>query len=1314
MKLNNLHSCNCLAGAAFLALAATLPAGADNYQSAVVSQSPVGYWRLDDTVQPPVLPIYAADLGKLGAAGEGTNVLDAIRGQPGALFESSATSYRFSNPGWVVTYLGSHVDVAGNTSLNPNGPFSVELWAKPSSQAPDLFSPVCSLDASENSNNSREGYIIYYDGSSTNWNFRIGGTNGYVGNVSGGTATPGVWQHIVATYSGSSVALYVNGAQVASGALTGAFVPNSTQPFRIGATTIPNRTFDGWIEEVAFYSLALDGDTIKEHYDVGSTNGTAYPAQVLSGGPVGYWRLGEPGDPAAPNLGTLGAAANGSYVYDAIPGQPGPATPAFAGFVTANKAVSFNGVSGYVSVPALNLDTNTVTITAWVMPNGSQNSRAGLVVSDAGTTAAGLTMDVVAGLGLSYNWNNDEAAYEWDSFLTLSDSVWNFVALVVQPTEADLYVVDSTNASDFTGATNYITHAVQDFEGVTLIGDDSGQTNFDGSICQVAIFNRSLGAGDVYSEYAAAVGNLKPQVFVSPAAPANTIFAGDAVTLSVDAGGTPPLSYQWYFGAAAIQGATNSTLTKVWAVSDTGSYSVKVANSYGTATSGAAAISVAAVSAPTVLQGPVSRTLYPGATLTMSVTASGGALYYQWQRSSTNISGATNSSFQVTNITAADAGTYSGIVSNRIGTASFGPVTITIPTPSAGSYEAVVTADKPEAWWRLDEAPGSTNLWDSMGRHDGYYTNVSGNPLTLGVPGALVNDPDTAVSFDGTSASYGVAPYSAALNTETFTLELWANSTSVNNFGSPVSEQFGLKGFFFAPSGPDTNFPSGWALLVDSGGQTFGVPSSASPKAISLGWTHLAVTYGGTDGMRFFINGQWDGIDYDDFDRNNAGPLIIGALGESSTAAPDEFFEGQVDEVALYTTELSPTRVQAHYQGRYGVNNKPIFLSSLVSQVVAAGTPVSFSATVAGSLPIGLQWEKNGAPIAGATTNTLTLTNTVLSDTATYQLVAANSAGSTNLSASLVVLPPPTFANVTNNLLLHLRFDGNYNDASGRGNNGTPMGTPTFVSGKIGSQALHYSTMTDTGESLGTVTNANYVSLGTPADLNLGTNWANGVSFSVAFWIRLPAGYVGGDLPFFGSATGSDNAQGFTFSPSYKLGGWEWCLDDGASSGDFDINGSNNSINDGNWHHLAVTFDSAAALGTTYLDGVQVQSDSLAGLGDFDSGNSISVGQDPTGLYPEPSSGDIDDLGVWQTVLTPLDVCTIYGAGANAGVSFDTVGQPKLGFLRSGNDLVFIWQSGTLLQASSLDGPWSPVSGATAPTATVTPGSGNNFYRVRM
>jgi hypothetical protein len=181
----------------------------------------------------------------------------------------------------------------------------------------------------------------------------------------------------------------------------------------------------------------------------------------------------------------------------------------------------------------------------------------------------------------------------------------------------------------------------------------------------------------------------------------------------------------------------------------------------------------------------------------------------------------------------------------------------------------------------------------------------------------------------------------------------------------------------------------------------------------------------------------------------------------------------------------------------------------------------------------------------------------------------------------------------------------------GRGNSGTPIGAPKFIQGQIG-QALRYNTTTNGN---GSVTTANYVTLGTPDDLHFGSN----TSFSVAFWVRLPESAHPGDLPFFASAINSANNQGFTFCPSYQLGGWQWSLQEivGVVTNNVDVNGADDSINDGFWHHFAATFDRTTATALTYLDGEQVNSTPIASLGTFDNLNPISIGQDPTGRYPE-------------------------------------------------------------------------------------------------
>ena len=99
---------------------------------------------------------------------------------------------------------------------------------------------------------------------------------------------------------------------------------------------------------------------------------------------------------------------------------------------------------------------------------------------------------------------------------------------------------------------------------------------------------------------------------------------------------------------------------------------------------------------------------------------------------------------------------------------------------------------------------------------------------------------------------------------------------------------------------------------------------------------------------------------------------------------------------------------------------------------------------------------------------------------------------------------------------MHLTFDGNLIDATGRGNNGTNeasggargLRTSNYVPGEYW-RGFYLSTTVS-----GSSTSANYVSLGVRPDLQFGTN----ISFTVSMWVQLPANYVGNDLPFFTDA----------------------------------------------------------------------------------------------------------------------------------------------------------------------------------------------------
>jgi hypothetical protein len=209
----------------------------------------------------------------------------------------------------------------------------------------------------------------------------------------------------------------------------------------------------------------------------------------------------------------------------------------------------------------------------------------------------------------------------------------------------------------------------------------------------------------------------------------------------------------------------------------------------------------------------------------------------------------------------------------------------------------------------------------------------------------------------------------------------------------------------------------------------------------------------------------------------------------------------------------------------------------------------------------------------------------------------------------------------------------------------------------------------------------------------------------------LPTNYLFGDLPFLSSAPNSYGNFGVTFAPSYQRGGWSWFLANNQTG--IGLYGPDNSINNGNWHNLVHTFARSGG-GITYLDGVQVNNTSIVGVGDIDSGLDFNIGQDGTGIYPEEGSGDIDDLGIWRRAISQGEAQGIYLVGQAYGRSFDTYGPVSISIKRAGTDIEVIWQAGTLLQADSLNGPWTPVGGASAPYYKFTPGTGNKFFRIQL
>lgn len=1272
-----------------LLLGAVSGARAD-YPSEVSSLGPINYWRLNEAGPVPA-PILATNQGTLGAIGNG-NYVNGTRGTPGALAGETSTCATFAGD-------NSRVTVPYDAASMGTTSFTIEGWVRPAvSPPPAGQSSLAAVLSCGHLASPRTGWLIYQ--AASGWNLR--GYNGVDANaainITGGpTPVAGTWYHIAATFDGSIARVFVNGVETAVSGSIGNYAANTDGVLSIGTRSDVAFPYNGDVDEVAYYPAALSAATIASHYQTGTSPSPSksYATLIGESSPAVYLPLNEQPYVAllAQNTGSRGSAANGSYNPNATIGD-GPLPPAQAGLDAGNKAPSFDGLTG-----SINCGTNAslggatdFTILAWVKTTATAR---GTIIQqrDVDTAVAGYNGEYKISANddgtVQFMLYKDGYQFDFASTGVVNDGNWHQVAAIRKGLEGQIYI-DGTLSGSATG-----TELKELVQGIrTFIGRDMRDfiDPFNGSIDEVAVFDKALTAGTITSLYATAMGqNLAPAMVSDPPVltPATTIYATTSFTITPDISGSLPMTFEWRKNGTVVGTSRDYTKSNV-SLADSGNYDVIAQNAFGSVTSSIVVVTINPAEPAQVTTGPVARGAYLGGGATFSVQASGTApLTYQWKKGGVDIVGQTSATLHLSNISAADVATYSVGVSNVAGGVVSSGAALTIRTPAAGSYEAAVAADSPIAYWRLGEKSGSTAL-DYAGGFDGTYTNVN-----LGQAGFSASDSDTAGGFEKALLSVVGVPVLDNFNytgaTPAFTLEAWVNFADfpgvqrVFSKGGP-----GFHGIGFGAQDANT------LRFTTYGVQDF---NQALPTALQAGtWYHLVgVSSGGT--MSFYVNGQLVGaITYTGacLAADGNPPFAVGRNGLGS----DEAVNGTIDEAAVYNKALTAQQVFAHYaQGRFGNNTKPAIVRQPASQSVVEGSSVTLNVAAEGSIPLSYQWAKGGTAIPGATSAQLVISGAGYGDAGNYSVTVTNPAGSTtSVDAKLTVLPPPSYANLTNGLVLHLRFDGDFQDASGKGNHGSPVGPPPFAAGKIG-QCAHIATSPGN----------NYV---TVADNSGELGFDETASFTVAFWIKYTARF--NDVPIICNAINSTYQLGWTFTD--EGGKIEYSLVSTANSGTYvadPVSGSP-QIDNGAWHHIVGVVDREQKLATVYVDGASAGSWSIDGLGTLVTDNLITIGQDPTGAYGS-ATFDLDDLGIWRRALSSYDALSIYNAG-QASQSFDVYGPVKMQIVRSATGTIVAWQAGTLESNDDLSNPsgWAPVAGANAPSFTIPTGGTQKFYRVRL
>ena len=184
----------------------------------------------------------------------------------------------------------------------------------------------------------------------------------------GNELVPGEWRHVVFVHDGTNDLIYMNGAQVASKAVSGT-MSSTTKPFGMGYNPIDGGNFlNGSLDEVLVYASALSAAQISALYTAQNS------APVVAPGLVASYSF---------THNALDATAFGNH---AVATDVAATTDRF-GF--GNSAYSFNGSSSHVKASnSAQLNSAYTTISFWVKPNSFPASGEVFLLSRCPTTAS--------------------------------------------------------------------------------------------------------------------------------------------------------------------------------------------------------------------------------------------------------------------------------------------------------------------------------------------------------------------------------------------------------------------------------------------------------------------------------------------------------------------------------------------------------------------------------------------------------------------------------------------------------------------------------------------------------------------------------------------------------------------------------------------------------------------------------------------------------------------------------------------------------------------------------------------------------------
>jgi hypothetical protein len=658
--------------------------------------------------------------------------------------------------------------------------------------------------------------------------------------------------------------------------------------------------------------------------------------------------------------------------------------------------------------------------------------------------------------------------------------------------------------------------------------------------------------------------------------------------------------------------------------------------------------------APFIFTQPANQTTGIAGSAAFNVVAGGGLpLSYQWLFNGVPLAGKTGLSLTLVNVQPTNAGNYSVLVTNAVGSILSSNAFLTVVTNCNAAPTGLVS------WWKAE-----SNVFDEVG---GNHGTLAGNTSYA------VGEVGQSFVLDGNGDAVSIGN-PTNLQLQNFTIEAWIKRGSSN----VATLDFRAEGLVFGYGS------AGYGLGVDNSGHPLLTAVDvftikAPPLITNTAVHHLAVTKSGSN-VIFYV----DGAPYPGAIFTTAftfsSPAAIGARGDDLGNS----FLGSIDETSVYNRALSAAEIQNIYNaGTFGKCDTapPFIITQPSSQTVRVGDTAGFSVAAGGALPLSYQWSFNGSPLANATSPSLTLTNVITNQAGIYSVTITNLYGSVPSSnATLIVNPLPPCAPPPSNLVSWWRAEGNALDQID-GNNGTLAGNTTYGPGQVGQGFIFDG-------------NGDGVPIGNPTNLRL-------QDFTIEAWIKRTSS---------SSATFDSSQEGLIFG--YGSSGYGLGVD---SSGQplltqvdvFTVKAPA-VITDTNWHHLAVTKSGTNVI--FFVDGASYPAPAFTPTFTFTTSAAIGARGDN---LRNSFFGKVDETSIYSRPLSAAEIQSIYNADGGGKCTNHPPTASNMSAATKQNLSMSIPVEKFLLLASDPDGDpltLSSVSSASTNGGPVSIGGGSVTY----